>query len=136
MRPKGEFARRHRSMTGDEHGQREEVKRNIVVEIDLREAEAERQPGDVQKPVLAAGQPVQLDGAEPEHLAVGDRQEGEVDAAPVRDQGADQGAGHAGRQRRGEQAAPQAHRDIVLEQPEGIGADAEKAPCPKECRPP
>jgi hypothetical protein len=69
---------------------------------------------------------VPLDRREPEHLAERDGHEREVDAAAVRKEAGDEGAGDQAGRERGAEPEPQALERVQLEQTERVGADAEE----------
>ncbi len=98
-------------------GRRRTRRAGIVVQVDGRDAEVQRRTRDAEQPVLATGDPAQLDRAEPEDLPEGDGHQREIDAAPVRDHGADQRAGDGRGQHRGPEAAPEADRDSCWKSP-------------------
>ena len=87
----------------DEH---EVEEGDVALEVDGANAQRGRQPLDLEQAVLAAGDAVRLDGDEPEHLAEGDGHQRVVDAAPVRDEERDEGAGGCGGERRHAEAEP------------------------------
>ena len=103
-----------------------EVEEGLVArQVDVPAEQRQRQPLDVEQPVLAAGDAVPLDGDEPEHLAEGDGQQRVVDAAPVRDEQRHHRAQQPGRHQRAEQAAQQPGIGALLQQPHRVGAQAE-----------
>src|SRR5690606_6611007 len=97
----------------------------VVAKRKLQPKKGERRSRYAQQTVLAAGDAVQLHRRKPEDLAKSDGEQGVVDAAAVRDEGTDHGACQPGGENGSRQAAPQAHRNLLLEQAEGIGADAQ-----------
>ena len=90
-RPNGEFEqRRHRADADREDRQSEIIERLVVaVDVELSEAEIDRQAMPAGQPVVAAGHRVPAEGDEIEDLAERDRHHREIDAAQLDDQRAD-----------------------------------------------
>ena len=118
-----------------ERRQREIEECLVGSEVQRCEPEIGGQALEVEQAVLAAGHAVPLDRHEPEHLSERDREQRVVDPAPVRDEGGDEGT----RERRGEhreaEVEPQVRRDVLLRQPEPVGADAEVGAVPERGQP-
>ena len=112
---------------GDGEDREAEVEERLVAaQVDARHTEVEDRADDVLQPVFTAGDAVPLDRDEPEHLAEGDGEEGEVDAALVRHAGADEGAEHRRDEHRAGQVEPQVGEDALLQQAEGVSASPEE----------
>src|SRR5687767_3517479 len=109
----------------DEHREDEVRHGEVAGEIEGHHAEPGGQPRDVQQAILAAGDRRPFAGDEEEHLPEGDRHQGKVDAAPVRDEERDAAAHDRRRQHRRQQPDPQIGDEMELREPHGVGADAE-----------
>src|SRR5581483_7775987 len=114
---------------GDDDGeadQHEIIERPVVVQdVEAQEAELDRLARKAAQAVVAAGERRPLEGDVIEHLAEGDGDHGEIDAAAMHHQRAEQRAGDAAKERSHEQAERRREGEKFERQAAAISAQSE-----------
>ncbi len=109
-----------------EAGENEKIERSGIAEnVDRGKAEMERLAREATQPVVAAGKRAPPEGDVVEHLAEGDRDHGEIDAAAMHDERAEDRAGDPAQKHPQKERQRRARGEVFQRQARAIGAEPE-----------